>query len=537
MRVCFSVGQMSSRLISAMAKSADNVEFSTYSSISEMIKESTMRQIFFDRIVFSEKILINTKDNLEALNNYITEYSDNTKIVFICQGGNSDNINLFSELFNSPLYTPVLVEKVTTKVLLEFVKGDIAELKAKYYSLDIKQATVVTSKYVGNEDKNIKPVEPSVEKKGFLKSLFGGKKNSAPKIENQNPSKEPSITEGKGIEIDSKISNEIPSRNIPSDIGIGGFIGAGVGTLENGIEGNIPSYSDVLGSVGGADFNSEFSYNELEEDNLGLGDLGEQHIDTGFLDEDAENEIEEALKNIDATDENKGNFSNTYNEVINNQVFEEKNNIIEDTLLHRESTKKRSKYRIVLGERGTGVTSYIVDSSVKSVNNGKRVLIVDLDYKKNGILSYIDTNRFFNGNFYKGVDNIKVYSEDGVGIISNGYGVGLNSNSISALLSSSLFDKYDIVFIDCPLDCIDCLSEELISSSIAMVKVHGNKGSLLSTIDSLTNRKSISPNIEDILYKNSKFDIINKIDDYNEDLQFIKNICFYGRGDWFSKIN
>ena len=72
---------------------------------------------------------------------------------------------------------------------------------------------------------------------------------------------------------------------------------------------------------------------------------------------------------------------------------------------------------------------------------------------------------------------------------------------------------------------------------MTMIKVGGNKGSLLSTIDSLTNRVYISPKVEDLLFKNSKLDIVNKTEYYAEDIHFVKNTCFFGRGDWFSKID
>ena len=541
MRVCFSVGPKSPQLIKILSKSADNVEFNTYNSISDMIKESTMRHIFFDRIVLSENILKNTSEDLQALNSYITEFSDNTKIVFVCQGNASGNSEIFNELFNSPLYTSVLVESVTTTKLLEFIKSDITELKAKYYSLDVKTTKSVVSKY---SDSNTTPEEPrgtKVEKKGFFKSLFGGKKNTSPKIENQNSSEEYATTERKGIKSVSKNSTENPSSNGISDIAMGAVMGAGASALKNEVEGNLNFNTSAPVSVGAPNFNNDFSYNDFEEDNLGLGDLGEQHIDTGFLDDEAENEIEEALKNLDDNNSAKEEYIppiiENHHEVLDTTIAPKVSPIIEKPLSPRGNNGKVSKYRLVLGERGVGVTSYIIDSSVKNASRGKRVLIVDLDYSKNGVLSYIDTNSFYAEERNKGIDDIKVYSEDGVDVISNGYGIRITDSSIKGLISSNLLSNYDIVFIDCPLDCISCLNEDLVSLCMTMIKVGGNKGSLLSTLDSLTNRLYVSANVEDLLFKNSKLDIVNKIEDYVEDVNFVKNICFFGRGDWSSKID
>jgi len=541
MRVCFSVGPKSPQLIKALSKSADNVEFNTYNSVADIIKESTMRHIFFDRIVISENILKNTREDLQALNNYITEFSDNTKIVFVCQGNASGNSEIFNELFNSPLYTSVLVERVTTTKLLEFVKGDITELKAKYYSLDVKTTKSVVSKYAEEKPEPKETGGTKVEKLGFFKSLFGGKKNNPPKIENQKPVEELPQTERKGIETVSKNTHEIPLGSGLSDVAVGTVIGAGASALKNDLEESLNFSTSSPVSSGALNYGDDFSHNDFEEDNLGLGDLGEQHIDTGFLDDDAESEIEEALKNLEnessLVTEDVSPVEEEYEDRVETFVTPKVSPVIEKPLHYEGVNEKVSKHRIVIGERGTGVTSYIIDSSVKNATKGKKVLIVDLDYSKNGILSYINTDSFYNQNCNRGIDGIKVYTEDGIDVISNGYGIGVGESSITKLISSGILETYDIVFIDCPLDCIDCLSEELVSLCVSMIKVGGNKGSLLSTLDSLTSRRYISPKVEDILYKNSKFDVINKINDYEEDVYFIKNTCFFGRGDWSSKID
>lgn len=542
MRVCFSVGPMSSRLISSISKSADNIEFSSYSSIAGMVKESKMRRIFFDRIVFSEKILKNSEKDLRALNDYISEFSDNTKVVFICQGTNMGNVETFNSLFDSPLYTVVLVEKVTTSILLEFVKGDITELKAKYYSLDVKEAKAVTSKYAeqGGTESKVDTEKP--KKKGFLKSLFGGKKNNTPKVENQNLPKEPPSTEGNSSETVSKNSLDLGVESVPSGASMTGVIGAGATVVAGGLNA-IGNSSDVVSGLGGAqNLGDENSYNDLDIDNLSIGDLGEQHIDTGFLDDEAENEIEEVLRNL----EKEENLNKGYEEevtpvlekckqVVEKTVVEDTNSNIEVPLSIRDN--KGLKYRLVIGERGVGATSYIIDNSVHLASKGKKVLIVDLDYISNGVLSYIDSDKFYDRNCSNGINNLSVYSEDGVDVLSNGFGYKISDRSIELLVFSGILDRYDVVFIDCPVDCVSALSEDLVSKCMSMIKVGGNKGSLMALLDRLTNRSYISPKVEDILFKNSKFVVVNKIEYYLEDLTFLKKLCFFSRGDWLSKLN
>lgn len=542
MRVCFSVGSMSSRLISSISKSADNVEFSSYSSIADMIKESTMRHIFFDRIVFSEKILTDSESELQALSNYIAEFSDNTKIVLICQGKDMENPRIFSSLFESPLYTVALVEKVTTKTLVEFVTSDIVELKAKYYSLDIKETKAVTSKYSHGEIGGKETLGGNSEKKGFFKSLFSNKKNVNLKVENQNSNLDTFSDEGKYGESVSKTPLESGSESPISDIAIPGVVGASIAVAKNevGSVGNFIRHAP--GSVGGSDFGNENHCNDFN-DILGIGDLGEQHTDTGFLDEGAENEIEEELRNLETGSSLGERYNEEVTPVLENYAKEidyplsSKTSYVSEEILHPiGSISNEPKYRLVIGERGVGVTSYIIDYSANQAVKGKKVLIVDLDIISNGVLSYIDSDVFYSKGRSNGIEDLLVYTEDSVDILSNGYGISVTKDSIVRLMNSRLFDSYDIVFIDCPLDCIEILNKELVSKCVAMIKVNGNRGSLIALIDKLTSRKHLSPEIEDILFQNSKFDILDKLEYYDEDIAFIRRLCFFSRGDWLSKI-
>lgn len=544
MRVCFSVGPMSQKLISTISKSADNVEFSSYSDIASMIKESTMRHIFFDRIVFSEKILKNPEVELKALNDYIAEFSDNTKIVFICQGKGTNNHEIFNNLFDSPLYTVVLIEKVSTNILLDFVKGDITELKAKYYSLDVKSIKSMTSKSPEGVPKEKEVPLAKKEKKGFFKSIFGGKKNNHQKIENQKSDIDGSSNSGKGDNLVSQNSLEVGAGIVSSGVALGTEIGAGASAIKTGV--------DVIGSVVDSvpvssrtsDFNDQNSYNSLDDDFLGLGGLGEQHVDTGFLDDDSQNEIDEVLKSLEDDEGARVTYNNeeeisdidNYNKNVEQDVVENRSSTLDDSLSPRGSSNEL-RYRLVVGERGIGSTSYIVDYSATQASKGKKVLIIDLDTVDNGILSYIDANSFYGNDRDCGIERMLVYTEDNVDILSNGYGRSVSKESVGVLVSSGLLDKYDIVFIDCPIDCIGNLSEDLVSKCVTMIKVGGNKGSLLSVISKLTSREYISPYLEDLLYQNCKFNVVNKIDYYLEDLSFLRDTCLFGRGNWLNKVN
>lgn len=531
MRICFSVGPKSTQILKEISKSADNVEFSTYGSVGEMIKESISRHIFYDRIVISENI-IGSKKDLKDLNDYIVEYSDNTSIVFICKENGGEKERVFNTLFNSPLYTVVLGSPLTMVILLDFVKEDITSLKAKYYMLDKKETKVITSRYTENNS-NVQEVNKTVpektHKKGFLSSLFSKKGTSAKKQGIKNSKLKDTIDVGNTLNIVSKNSTE----KVLETASVVGAIGANsipnIPVSENRRDGNFNIYPEVSGFNGTDDSSVSNSTGGFETGNLGLGFMGEQHVDTGFLDEESENELNEVLKGLG--DDSTGNLSlKTNKEVIQSPIEKE--------IVSSENIwKGYNKSKILIGGRNIGVTSYIVNFALKSVNEGKKVLILDLDYKENGILSYIDADMFYEKECSRGIDNIIKYTEDGVDIISNGYGLFIKEENLEKLVSLGTFNEYDLVLVDCPLDCIDSLSESLISTSDIAIKIEGNRGSIMATLKVLTSRNTLSPSKEDSLFGGSIFSIVNKLSTYEEDIAYVEKTCFFGRYDWLSKIS
>ena len=533
MKVSFSIGPRSLQIINTLSKSADNIEFLSYDSVSDMIKQSTMRHIFFDRIVLSERLLSNPEEELKMLNDYIVEYSDNTSVVLICQNSSSGNASLFSKIFNSPLYTPVIVDKVTPTMLLEFVKGDIVSLKTKYYVLDVKDPVGVTSKREQEQVKQVDEVpqeEPA--KKGLFKGLFGGKKNKSKKHEIKNTGQEVLNDVGNVAESVSQKVDETVSASVVNGLGHVASSMSSEGDSRIGTDLELVSSKTALGLDGGDNFDGINNDNSLEEDDLSIGFYGEQHFDTGFLDEDIENEIEEAIIEEEKKNSSDAQIEDSVEDIDYSEDKEEENQIIQEEVV-KSNTVGVVKNRIVISERGIGSSTYIADTSVKYTSKGRRVLIVDLDYKHNGILSFIDTLNFYRSGCSNGLETLKVYTEDGIDILSDGYGVSVN---LDTLLNSGVLKDYDVVLFDCPIDCLDVLTKQLLEDSKVMIKINGNKGSILNTLSSLTSRSNVSSVIEDTLFNCSKFDVQHKIEGYEEDLDYVRNTNFFGRNNWLSKI-
>ena len=191
MVVAFSIGDKSQVVINTLKKSADDIDFYTYINIQEMIRESMLRHISFDRIVFSTKILSKSdpEGDLRELNEFIKNNSNGTEIVMIIQGkkqeGNSID-EVFINMFNSPMYTPIILEKASPASLLQILKDDITALKTRYYTFDIKKVdrAIVSIDKKDDVKEEKKSQESQKKKKGMIKRFFGsGVENSAQNLE------------------------------------------------------------------------------------------------------------------------------------------------------------------------------------------------------------------------------------------------------------------------------------------------------------------------------------------------------------------
>ena len=87
------------------------------------------------------------------------------------------------------------------------------------------------------------------------------------------------------------------------------------------------------------------------------------------------------------------------------------------------------------------------------------------------LLSYLNTTRFYSSNAMEGISKKRIYTEDNIGIVSNGYGVPASSKDLKILLTSKLVRKYDLILIDCPVDCLSIIDEELVKMCHVLVSI------------------------------------------------------------------
>lgn len=496
MVVSFSVGSVekNKKIINTLKKQADNVNFYSYSTIQELIKEASARHLEFKRIIFSTAILNDVEKDLNELNDFIKNYSTSTEVVMILSKPGEDVI--FNSIFNSPMYTPVILPKATARNVLDLVKNDIMNLKTMYYTFD------------KNEKKEISTeIKEEVPEESDTSETVSDVGESTSPVSNGFASGPASVS------LDKDIFNSI-------DVNI----------VKESYEENLSSFQDGPSPIGEETFNSQ-NFEDEDEISLSIGSFGSSHSDTGYLDEDDE-ELQAFL-----SQQKDLNIDSTPLETRNPLVTEESKPIeIRKPNLEPRKPQKRKLPNIdlVLSTRDNRATQSIVDQSVEIYNRDSvKVLIIDLDTKCNSILSYIDTDRFYRESAFEGITKQRIYTEDGVSVVSNGYGVSLSVRDLMSFLDSQVFSEYDMVFIDCPTDCMNVLSVELLQMVHPIIFTKGDRSSLIYTSLALTNRKKVSLEVERWIMNNCLVDIEGGY--LQEDIDFINNTMLFANGSWLQR--
>lgn len=572
MNVAFSIGEKSKMITNTLKKSADNVDFYSYSSIPEMTKESLARHIAFNRIVFSTQILDKNdpEGDLRVLNDFIKNYSNSTEIVMIVTTADHSGIDkVFTSMFNSPMYTPIILDKATAQSLLQIVTDDITRLKTQYYVLDVKQDKTIVSGSASESPKepapqSVEPREPE-KKRGLFGIFKGGKnKNSAQTVEPV-PAPESTVQDTPNIEEPApEIDNHFSAGPTSVFTGFGGeSAGSEVGA-EKELEKKFEGFGNSTPSDESENLGAKFSVEDDEDSELSIGSYGEQHTDTGFLDDDEAEELKQLMEDGDNTEEDAkeestsepadGEWNSNATPVRSWEEKEAEKNeeswskpeepIIEEPKRYKpirqpiaKPNREKTHIDMVVGVRGSGATQAIIDEAVSLVQDEDiKVLIIDLDTKENGILSYIDAERFYMEGANNGINKLRVYEEDGVGVISNGYGVPVSSRALLSLLNSKLLGNYSMVFIDCPLECMEAVSYEVVKKCNILIKSGIDRSDLVATSLALTNRDYVDFKVEKYLMENCLIEFKDEAECSPEDVEWVNRVCLFANGNWLDRI-
>ena len=480
-RILIRIGNNDDRIIDALEREIDNIELSSFPTVDEFLAKTEQQQFVWKRLCVSREFFGSSdeevKTNMEKLNSYVKGKASNTTIVYLVNGQEKENalkdIDDFNSVFKSPMYTPFIAMPGSNIVdITAMVKEDLPTIKAAYYTTVLEEqfnkTTVAEKLGFANLGQKIKGVKGS-SKDGEFETETGSE-------EVIDESSESPLNSG---EVDSAWdSDEFENFGESGE----NFDGSEWSSPESVSDGNssenITSWEDLTSESENADVSEEVSETdgvENSDDDFNLSGFGNMHADTGFLGEDEEVESLEEFENENleqGTDYPIGDVDITSFEDLN-------------------GTPGNSKVEIYVGIRGTGVTSFLVGEALDLVSKGSNVLIVDLDYDTHGVLSYVDLSAFNNREG-------KIYREDGVNILSVGFGSD-ERISVKAIIEK-ISQRFDKVFVDCPIEFVSELEDTLGSCEIFLCCAD-NIGALMTTQAMLENRKYVPVKVEKYLNK------------------------------------
>jgi hypothetical protein len=475
-RILIRIGNNDDRIIDALIREIDNIELSSYPTVDEFLAKTEQQQFVWKRLCVSRDFFGSSdeevKANMEKLNSYVKGKASNTTIVYLVNGQEKENalkdIDDFNSVFHSPMYTPFIAMPGSNIVdITAMVKEDLPILKAAYYTTVLEEQFNKTT---------------VAEKLGFanlgqkIKGVTGSSKGEESETET---SSEEVIDESSESPINSGEVDSAWDSDDFENFGESGenSDGSEWSSPESVSEGNssekITSWEDLTSESENdvvSEGVSETDGVEDSDDDFNLSGFGNMHADTGFLGEDEEVESLEELQD--------GNLEHDTDYPIgdvNVTSFEDLN-----------GTLRNSKVEIYVGIRGTGVTSFLVGEALDLVSQGSNVLIVDLDYDTHGVLSYVDLSAFNNREG-------KIYREDGVNILSVGFGSD-ERISVKAIIEK-ISQRFNKVFVDCPIEFVSELEDTLGSCEIFLCCAD-NIGALMTTQAMLENRKYVPVKVE-----------------------------------------
>lgn len=176
------VGPNSNKIISEhLSKLNDSIDLTSYDTLKTLIKVSTMRRKFFERIVFSSKVFSNNPEkDLKELSSYLYENSSGTTLVLVVKEDQVDLVKKFNKIFKSPLYAIAFIDNPAVKDLMNVVSLTVDEVKERYKNKGtskqegVEQPEVQKQQQVNLQHQGTEVVEKP-KKQGFFSRLFGKK--------------------------------------------------------------------------------------------------------------------------------------------------------------------------------------------------------------------------------------------------------------------------------------------------------------------------------------------------------------------------
>ena len=579
MLVMLSCGPSSNQITKTISKQIDNVDFFSYFSVNEFISQSKLRHLAFDRLVFSSKF-ISSDGDMSILCDYIRKELNSTEIVMILSKNQKSLEEVFKAYFDSPMYTVMYLDSPTTMHMVDAVKLPIADVKARYYSFDKPSDNGVEKKssrlgvFKGgkkNKSPNSENQNSSVNTSQNSENIGNFDVNSVPNSSIPNTAQSYSNNTNSSVDFNSPNYNVLQNQNSSMN-----------GSISNenknqDTENSPSSFDDLDLSIG--DYGSQHSdsgfvgdddldelnrfaqsqnvqvsqYGEAQNDvpqnqnNANTLNSGQPHQNytpvSPYSEVSVENPLNQGTQipssqdfpiggepqnSVGVVSQNTTPLVNDVTDMNSQTSYNIKPNLAEpvDTV-HKDSLVLGS-INIVTGLQGSGVSAYIANSATRLAREGKTVLIVDLDYNSNGILSFLDVRSFYEKGCNCGIDRKRIYSEDSIDILSNGYGMAIETD-VSNFLGKSALNRYDIVIVDCPLDCLSIIPDRVFCDSNVVICCISDISKLTEPSAKLYDRGIVSLKKEKHISTNCK--IANKHIKSN-DIDILKNLVLFPNGCW-----
>ena len=428
-------------IIQAVKKSNDSLDLVGGTDLVSFLTETKERNEFFERILIIDTAITkgSEKDDFLFLKQYIEKYAPSMEVVLgIPRDRGSQLADLFLTEFSAPMYTVAYLPKQTSiQILKDLVTLPVLELKAKYFSLD--SADVKASE--------AKKKEKPAKKGGFFSKLFGGGKgkHDVADEEAKEEVEEVASTSSEGATVTLPTIPQVtpaPVDIVSEGVVVGATVGVeGVSQASQASE----ELQNNLNALFGGVTTSSVEEVEAENDSLLFGNFGEMHLQTGFIDEEGEDDFDLPVEE-DATSTGWGSVESTpptdFSPVSENTGSADFTPFspLPETAFASEELEGTSSSEILTGMSnenssnliGFGVTLVVGGTSSKflaetaSVENG----LVILDTKSTvGMATYIDERAYLEN------------EDDGYLENGNTYYMGVDTNELNTLISRHYSDK------------------------------------------------------------------------------------------------
>lgn len=546
MTVLFFAGKNTKSLIATLKKLHDEVDFVTYENVSAFIKESKLRNLYVNRIVFLDRFMPNGEQDYIALNEYLREYSSDTELVLITSA-NSPDEELFNKYFFSNMYSPVITSgRVSIDFFKELISSPVVNIKAKYYTMDKKSTSTKTSQ--------------------ALDKLSGFKGGVAKTIENKDASS--SSTNGSKVgskgTTDAFKSSEDTGAVTGAELGYNDA-GSGVnaGYDEIGVNRNSFGSENMSGSYGVCSSHQDFSSVSDEDEDLSLGEFGQLHSDTDTFDEDEDDAVQEL--------EDYANRQSPQQSVVSKEeqvLMDELNRKKQEAIMQQQAIEEEQQRRLEIEEAQaqqerdrlameqarheqeaikpldervsniyvytglceSGISQNIVDEAGHMADIGKVILIIDLS-SNHELLSFINTKSFYQspktGSFVE-------YAEDGIRVLSPGYGCSASASDIAKVLCKQSVSKYDAVYVDCPIADLKSLTDVMDLPVNYVLNVNNDASSFINLSVALQNRSLVPLSLERKLQNTAKVHLNGRY--FEQDHKIALGIVYFANGCWLNRL-